>query len=82
MATLQDEHGLIGVQLPTAPVTPNNTVNVPLRLNDNINSGYALWLSWAQITSSAQQFAAYIEEANARDKRLIVNNRDRRFRNG
>jgi hypothetical protein len=82
MATLQDEHGLVGVQLPTAPIRPNNVVSVPPRLNDNIKSGYALWLSWAQITSSAQQFAAYIEEANARDKRLIVNNRDRRFRNG
>jgi hypothetical protein len=82
MATLDDEHGLIGVQLPSAPVMPNNAVNVPPRLYDNINSGYALWLSWAQIMSGTQQFAAYIEQANARDKRVIANNRERRLRNG
>ena len=73
MATLDNQHGLIGVQLPSAPVNANNTVTVPARLNDNINSGYALWLTWAQITGSAQQFTAYIEQANARDKSLIVN---------
>lgn len=82
MATLDKQHGLIGVQLPSAPVNANNTVNVPARLNDNINSGYALWLTWAQATGSAQQFADHIEQANARDKRLIVNNRERRLRNG
>lgn len=82
MATLETDHGLIGVQLPSAPLTPNNTVNVPARLNDNINSGYALWLSWSQLTGSAQQLAAYLEQANARDKRLIVNARERRLRNG
>jgi hypothetical protein len=82
MATLETDHGLIGVQLPTAPLTPNNTVNVPARLSDNINSGYALWLSWSQLTGSAQQLADYIEQANARDKSLIVNSRERRLRNG
>lgn len=82
MATLETDHGLIGVQLPSAPLTPNNTVNVPARLSDNINSGYALWLSWSQLTGGAQQLADYIEQANARDKSLIVNSRERRLRNG
>jgi hypothetical protein len=82
MATLDKQHGLIGVQLPSAPVNANNTVTVPDRLNDNIMSGYALWLTWAQITSSAPQFTAYIEQANARDRSLIVNSRERRLRNG
>lgn len=53
-ATLDAGHGLIGVQLPTAPVTSQNTVTVPERLNDNIKSGYALWLPWADIVASAQ----------------------------
>ncbi len=46
-ATLDKEHGLIGVQLPN--VVPNyltGRVVVPSRLSANINSGYALWLSW------------------------------------
>ena len=81
-ATLEKEHGLIGVQLPTAPITPQNTVTVPDRLNDNIHSGYALWLSWQQITVGAQACTQYIEQANTRDKRLIINTRERRLRNG
>ena len=81
-ATLDKEHGLIGVRLPTAPVTPQNTVTVPSRLHDNIRSGFALWVSWAEITASAQACQRFIEAANARDKRLIANTRVRRLSNG
>jgi len=81
-ATLDKQHGLIGVQLPTAPVSLQGTISVPTRLNDNINSGYALWLSWGQITANSQQLARYIAMANVKAKKLIVNNRDRRLRNG
>jgi len=79
--TLDKQHGLIGVQLPTLRAGPNGLVTVPDRLNDNIHSGYALWITWAAITASAQACSNYIEQANAREKRLIVNNRDRRLRN-
>ncbi|WP_375381075.1 hypothetical protein, partial [uncultured Sphingomonas sp.] len=44
--------------------------------------GYALWVSWADITASAQACQRYIEIANAKDKRLIDNARARRLRNG
>lgn len=81
-ATLDAGHGLIGVRLPTAPVTLQNTVTVPDRLHDNIQAGYALWVSWADITASAQACQGYIEAANAKDKRLINNARARRIRNG
>ena len=81
-ATLEKEHGLIGVQLPTAFVSPQNRVTVPSRLNDNINSGYALWLHWNTIIASSSQLAQYIEAANARDKNLILNSRERRLSNG
>jgi len=81
-ATLEREHGLIGVQLPTAPITSQNTVIVPDRLDDNIRSGYALWVGWQQITSGAQSCTQLIEQANVRDKRLIINTRERRLRNG
>jgi hypothetical protein len=80
-ATLDKQHGLIGVHLPTLPVNAQGRVSVPARLSDNINSGYALWLNWQQITANARQLAQYIEQANARDKRLINNTRDRRLRN-
>jgi hypothetical protein len=81
-ATLDKEHGLIGVRLPTAPTTPQGTVTVPGRLHDNIKSGYSLWLGWAAITTSAQACTQFIEQANARDKKMIVNTRERRLRNG
>jgi hypothetical protein len=80
-ATLDKEHGLIGVRLPTAPTTPQNTVIVPDRLHDNVQSGYALWVTWQQMSASAQTCTQYIEQANARDKKLIVNTRARRLRN-
>lgn len=81
-ATLDAQHSLIAVQLPSLPVNAQGRVSVPERLLDNINSGYALWLSWAQITASAQACQHYLEAANARDKRLIDNRRARRLRNG
>jgi len=80
-ATLEKKHGLIGVQLPSASVDANGNVTVPGRLHDNINSGYALWVNWEQLTASAQACTALIEKANARDKQLIVNSRERRLRN-
>lgn len=81
-ATLEKGHGLIGVRLPTAPVTSQGTITVPDRLYDNINSGYALWVTWDEITAGAQACTAFIEQANSRDKWRIVNTRERRLRNG
>lgn len=81
-ATLDKAHGLIGVYLPTAARDPNdNKILVPPRLHDNIQSNFALWLSWEQITASAAQLERYIADAKARNTQLIVNNRDRRLRN-
>jgi hypothetical protein len=80
-ATLAKEHGLIGVQLPSAPITPNRTVFVPHRLYDNIQSGYAVWLSWAQLTTSTTELTRFIEIANAKPKYLINNSGARRYRN-
>lgn len=80
-ATLDKEHSLVGVQLPTLHAGQNGSVIVPDRLYDNIQSGYAIWTTWATITASAQACANYVKHANDRDKRLIVNSRDRRLRN-
>lgn len=81
-ATLDVQHGLIGVRLPSAPTNAQGQAIVPGRLHDNIERGYALWLSWADVTASAQACQHYIEAANAKDKCLIDNSRARRFRNG
>lgn len=80
-ATLEKEHGLIGVRLPTAPVTPQNKVTVPQRLYDNIQSGFVLWLTWEQITAGGQVCTQFIEQANGRDKNLIAAPCERRLRN-
>lgn len=81
-ATLDKEHGLIGVQLPTAPLNPiSNTVTVPDRLHDNIQSGFALWVTWAQITANVAALQQCVAEAKRRDARLISNAREMRSRN-
>ncbi|MDR2332581.1 MAG: TIR domain-containing protein [Burkholderiaceae bacterium] len=82
-ATLEKGHALIGVRLPTASLTPDNQyVLVPGRLLDNINSGFASWLTWDQITASPAQLGQYIAEAKNRSVSKIDNTRERRFRNG
>jgi hypothetical protein len=80
-ATLDKEHGLIGVSLPNAPRTAENKIIVPDRLHDNIQSGFALWLSWQQITASATQLQQYVATAKSRSAKLIVNTRERLLRN-
>jgi len=81
-ATLDKDHGLVGVQLPTAPLDPtSNKITVPNRLHSNIQSGFALWLSWQQITSGTAELERYVAEAKSRDTKLIVNPRDVRVRN-
>ena len=81
-ATLDKQHGLIGVMLPTLPIAANGNVFVPERLRDNIGSGYAVWVGWSDFVASPHACTGYIEQANTRDKQLIANTRARRLRNG
>jgi len=80
-ATLDKDHGLIAVNLPTNPVRPNGNVIVPDRVHDNIQSGYAIWTNWAHLTSNISHLPALIEQANAKPKNLIVNSRPAMSRN-
>jgi hypothetical protein len=80
-ATLEREHGLIGVCLPTAARNAQNQIVVPGRLHDNIQSGFAQWLSWNDFTANAAQLQQYVATANSRSTKLIVNTRERRLRN-
>ncbi|MGO3928377.1 TIR domain-containing protein [Rhodopseudomonas pseudopalustris] len=80
-ATLDKQHGLIGVRLPTAPLNQNGTTTVPDRLHDNIVTGFATWTDWTTITSSAVTLSKMIAEAKSRSSALISNGRDRLLRN-
>jgi hypothetical protein len=82
-ATLDKEHALIGVCLPTALPNPvDGNIAVPGRLHDNIQSGFASWLSWQELTGGGPaQLERHIAAAKSRDMRLIDNTRERRVRN-
>lgn len=80
-ATLLKEGALIGIQLDNASVNPaNGGFLVPHRLHDNIQSCYALWKHWHELT--ADNLRVWIEQAVAKDKTLISNWRAKKLRNG
>lgn len=84
-ATLDKEHGLIGVRLPHLPIVPlppNGACYKPARLQDNINSGYAVWTDWQTIMKGPLSLKALIEDAIGRPKFCIDNSRSLRVRNG
>lgn len=80
-ASLTQQMGLVGVWLPTLPLLPNNGTEKPARLQDNIDSGYAVWISWSNIVTNPAALIDGIERANAASKRLIDNSRVRMERN-
>jgi hypothetical protein len=82
-ATLDKEHGLIGINLPENLAGTNGKVIVPDRLYDNIVSGYATWMTWGQLTQGGPAFLkSSVEAAIAKPKNLINNTREMRSRNG
>jgi hypothetical protein len=81
-ATLDKQHGLIGVNLPTNPMNSNSKFIVPYRLHDNIESGFAIWTNWASLTQNIQSLQGSIEQANSRSASLINNCRALKQKNG
>lgn len=79
-ATLDKQHGLIGVWVPTLPLAPNGGTEKPLRLQDNLDSEYAKWLRWDGL--NAQLLQITIEAAIAAPPSLIRNHRPLGARNG
>ena len=75
-ATLDKQHGLIALKLPTNP-----NFFVPPRLMDNVTSGYAVWITWEQLNVNNSLLLNLIEQANAKNKVLIRNQRELRTRN-
>ena len=80
-ASLNQGMGLVGIWLPTLPLSANGGTEKPPRLQSNIDAGYAVWVSWTNISANPQILVNAIEDANARSKRLIVNSGPRMERN-
>ena len=76
-ASLAQQMGLVGIWLPTLPLLPNKGTEKPSRLQDNIDSGYAVWISWSDIVANLTALTDAIERANATSKRLIDNSSTR-----
>ncbi len=79
-ATLDKQHGLIGVKLANNIPDQLGRCHKPDRLQDNIDSGYAIWTSWKSLT--IDHLKTCIENANSKNKNLITNDRIMRSRNG
>ncbi len=63
-ATLDKEHGLIGINLPTNPINHlANTCSKPQRLQDNIDSGYAIWDLWENVFVDPANLKVRIEQS-------------------
>jgi len=77
-ATLDKEHSLIGVRLPTCTFDYQGRALVPGRLHDNIESGYAVWIMWEALAKGRPDFLrALIEIASKNSTSLIRNDRQK-----
>ncbi len=82
-ATLDKQHGLIGVRLPTAFVDLASNWHAPDRFVDNVSSGYASWTTWDDLVAGGPSgLIVLVEAANGRPASLIANNRPLMARNG
>lgn len=80
-ATLNKGHGLLGINLPTNPLSYDNTYPTPLRFLDNYHSGYAVWHQWDELQQVPARLVEWIENAVSLPARLIVNSRSLMRRN-
>lgn len=81
LASLNQRMGLVGVWLPTLPLEANGGTQKPARLQDNINSGYAVWTRWSAIAADHRVLLDAIEQAVTRSATRIDNSRARMLRN-
>jgi hypothetical protein len=80
-ATLDKEHGLIGVNLPTNRIDASGKFTVPNQLCDNIQSGFAVWTTWDVFTQNTASVKALIEQAIGKRPGPILNDRQMMPRN-
>lgn len=80
-ATLDKEHGLLGLNLPSNRPYPDGTWPVPERFLDNLRSGYALWHSWSDVATNPSRLVQLVLEARNKESWRIDNSRPLRARN-
>src|SRR6266571_2079830 len=61
-ATLDKQHGLIGINLPSNPKRVDGKFFVPPRLHDNVQSGYAIFTRWEQLSADHGLLLRLIEQ--------------------
>jgi hypothetical protein len=82
-ATLDKQHGLVGINLPTNPRDTLGRVHKPDRLQDNIDSGFALWLEWRDlIAGGPTMLRTALQTARTIPRTSVENSRALRKRNG
>ena len=81
-ATLDKQRSLIGINFPTNTKQVDGKFVVPSRQHDNIQSGYAIFTRWEQLSANHSLLLTVIGQANLRSKALIHNQRELRSRNG
>jgi hypothetical protein len=82
-ATLDRQHGLVALRLPTASLDCGGNWYCSDRLMDNIRSNYAVVDSWENLSiGGGARLNALVEAANGRPKSLIDNSRPMMARNG
>lgn len=80
-AALDEGHGLVGIDLPNNPGVRYGRA-VPDRLADNIDSGYAVWVSWGAILTSPVVLREIVHRAVARPRHLMQNRQPQLTGNG
>ena len=81
-ATLDKEHALVGVALPSALLVNPGVFFKPWRLDDNVVSSYAVITTWSTIIANPGYVATLIASASAKPKTLINNSRPMMTYNG
>lgn len=81
LASLNQQMGLVGINLPTNPVRPDGTNQVPDRYFDNWRTGYAQWEHWDRILSQPALLPTVLEASLSASRRLIDNSRPKRLIN-
>jgi len=79
-ATLDKEHGLLGVMLPSHLRTREGNIIVPDRFHANVVSGYASFIHWSDLNS--QLLARAVDAATKRPAGLVDNSLPMKARNG
>lgn len=83
-ATLDKQHGLLGIILPECRKGANGAFIVPDRFHHNVVSGYAVWTTWGNLFQQhpTLPLTQFIEKANATPKSLMDNRHPMMSRNG